>query len=209
MEVTFRPIEEWPRPGFEPHRARERSRFDTAYPDQMGLLKYELGRLGAEALVIRLALSDRDIRWNIRPDGLPRANARPDHPGVVVEWQIGETWYGRSNDKFDDWRDCMFAIAKTLEALRGVERWGSVAGGEQYEGMRLEIEGVGSGPNAARQTLMRAAGMLDEDLPPPEMRALEDIRAVYRRAVRRTHPDRGGDPEEFRQVQEAREVLGL
>ena len=185
MEVTFRPIEEWPEAGFEPQRARERSRFDTEYPDQMALLKYELGRLGAEALVIRLALSDRDIRR----DGFPRANARPDHPGVVVEWQIGGTWYGRYNDKYDHWHDCMFAIAKTLEALRGVERWGSVEGGEQYEGMRLEIEAPGSTENAARELLDSYGGL--------------------NTALMATHPDRGGDPGEFRRVQDAREVLGL
>ena len=108
---------------------------------------------------------------------------------MIVEWQIGGAWYGRSNDKYDHWHDCMFAIAKTLEAFRGVERWGSVEGGEQYEGMRLGIEPPGTGENAAR-TLIDSYGGL-------------------RAALRATHPDRGGDPEEFRRVQEAREVLGL
>lgn len=35
----------------------------------------------------------------------------------------------------------------------------------------------------------------------------EDLRRCYRRRVRETHPDTGGDPVEFRQVQEAWEML--
>lgn len=37
--------------------------------------------------------------------------------------------------------------------------------------------------------------------------SLEDIRKAYKDAARVKHPDRGGDPEEFKKVQEAHEVL--
>ena len=125
MNVTFRPIGEWPgRERLRGQTARERSRFDSGWSQTLELLTYELGRLGARAVVVRLALEDRDIRR----DGWPRANSRPEHPGVVVEWQIGETWYGRANDQYDLWQHNIRGIALTLKALRDVERWGPSRG---------------------------------------------------------------------------------
>lgn len=185
MDVTFRPIEKWlGRSGLRSPAARERSRFDSGWSQTLDLLTYELGRLGARAVVVRLALTDQDIRR----DGWPRANARPEHPGVVVEWQIRDAWFGRANDKYDDWQSNIRGIALTLKSLRDVERWGVVSG-EQYEGMRLELETPGSGENAAR--------------------ALLDSYGGLRAALRATHPDQGGDPEEFIRVQEEKRVLGL
>jgi hypothetical protein len=43
-------------------------------------LKRELAHLSAIRPVMRVALRERDIRQ----DGFPRANARPEHPGIVL-----------------------------------------------------------------------------------------------------------------------------
>ncbi len=153
MNVTFRPIEQWPRDGFEARRTRERSRFDSGWSQALRLLTYELGRIGAGTVVVKLALEDGDIRR----DGWPRANARPAHPGVVVEWQVGEAWYGRAAERYDRWQDNVRAIALTLEALRGVERRGAVSG-EQYEGMRLEIEAPGGSGLEAQRVIVDGPG---------------------------------------------------
>lgn len=231
MNATFRPLEDWPKEGFEPHRNRERSRFDSHWQATLDLLRYELAKLGADAVVVQLALGDRDIRR----DGYPKANARPDHPGVVVEWQIGEAWYRRAAEKYDDWQDNVRALALTLEALRAVERWGAVSG-EQYEGFRLELEagrpgiegeagergqaGVTPSPQGRHPLLTReeAAQFVLERVPQPRVtvpRLLDDLRegytdgltGAYRVAAKKLHPDAGGDPEVFRKLQEARDVL--
>lgn len=200
MNVTFRPIEEWPgREALRSPASKERSRFESTWSQTLDILTYELGRLGARAVVVRLALSDRDIRR----DGWPRANSRPDHPGVVVEWQIGETWYFRANDKYDDWQDNIRGIVLTLKSLRDVERWGAVSG-EQYEGMRLEIEPpgseAGSSGSRALAVLERHAGLsLVEGL---------DVKRLYKMAARKAHPDAGGSDAAFNEVQEAWRVLG-
>lgn len=195
MNVTFRPIENWPdrRPLRSPDE-RERSRFDSSWSQTLNLLSYELGRLGkplggkaaggADAVVIRLDLEDKDIRR----DGWPRASARPEHPGVIIEWQVGDRWSRMAADKYTWWQENVRAVALSLEALRSVERWGAVEG-EQYEGLQLEIEADGSSPSAARQLIDSYGGL--------------------REALKATHPDHNGDPEEFRRVQEARKVLGL
>ena len=233
MNATFRPIEEWPKPGFEPHRSRERSRFDSHWQATLDLLRYELARLGADAVVVKLALGDRDIRR----DGYPKANARPDHPGVVIEWQIGEAWYRRAAEKYDRWQDNVRAIALTLEALHAVERWGAVSG-EQYEGFRLELEagtlGIGGEAGEAtgratttmpvpprRMTQAEALTFLSEASGLPGLRLFlpggshynpgaheENVRRAYRRAAKGLHPDTSdGDLEQFKKLQEARDVL--
>lgn len=225
MNATFRPIEEWPNPGFEPHRSRERSRFDSHWQATLDLLRYELARLGADAVVVKLALGDRDIRR----DGYPKSNARPEHPGVVVEWQIGEAWYRRAAEKYDDWQSNVRAIALTLEALRAVERWGAVSG-EQYEGFRLELEAgrpaiegeAGEGPTAmpppaiARipMTHRDAAAFMEEHanmergyFSQANPRLRESVDTAFRSASKKLHPDSGGEPGMFEQLQEARNVL--
>lgn len=227
MDATFRPIEEWPKPGFEPNRSRERSRFDSHWQATLDLLRYELARLGADAVVVKLALGDRDIRR----DGYPKANARPDHPGVIVEWQIREAWYRRAAEKYDRWQDNVRAIALTLEALRAIERWGAVSG-EQYEGFRLKLEagalGVGGGedpwaggstapvgtpmPGPRRpMTRQEAARYIAEHggviTKRPDESYASAVERRYRKAAKKLHPDAGGDPEEFRKLQEARDVL--
>ena len=35
----------------------------------------------------------------------------------------------------------------------------------------------------------------------------EEIRRAYKDLAKQKHPDKGGDPEEFKQIQEAHEVL--
>lgn len=194
MNVTFRPIgpiENWP--NRRPLRAsddREKSRFDSSWSQTLNLLSCELGRIGADAVVIQLSLEDKDIRR----DGWPRASARSEHPGAIIEWQSGERWSRMAADKYTSWQDNgVRAVALSLEALRSAERWGAVEG-EQYEGLRLEIEATGSSPSGTREAAAQE---------------LLDSYGGLRAALKATHPDQGGDPEEFRRAQEARKVLGL
>lgn len=49
----------------------------------------------------------------------------------------------------------------------------------------------------------RAAGLLGVDLAATP----EEVARAYRRKARDHHPDRGGDPEDFRRLREARDVL--
>ena len=64
------------------------------------MLDRELSKLGAHSVVIELALDEGDIRL----DGLPRADARPRHPGVIVSFDSkhGPLRYG--TDAFPDSR---------------------------------------------------------------------------------------------------------
>lgn len=91
--------------------------------------------LGAEAVVVKLALTERDIRR----DGWPRRDARPAHPGVIIEFDSRHGWLRYYDDQYTTWQDNLRALALSLEALRALGRWGALRG-EQYVGSRPAIE---------------------------------------------------------------------
>ncbi len=181
--VTFRPIDEWVG---ERTRYPQRSRFDAAYSTTLDLLDRELDKLRATSVVIQLALAEDDIRL----DGLPRAQARPAHPGVVLAFgsKYGPLKY--ATDTFDRWQDNLRAIALGLEALRKVDRYGITKRGEQYTGWKA----IGTGSEA--MTREQAVEFM-------EMHG-----GSYREAAKRLHPDAGGNAHEFAKLTQAKALLG-
>lgn len=116
MECQFRPIDQWPGK-MTPHAARKRAAFRTPHPRTVRDLEREIEKLGASRYVIQLALADRDIRL----DGRPRADARPNHPGVIVAFDSRYGPLKYATDTYDDWQDNMRAIALGLEGGSDVE----------------------------------------------------------------------------------------
>jgi hypothetical protein len=164
MEVTFRPLPVWP------HKASQRrsSQFATPYPRTLTQLEREISYLGGRDVTIGIGLEEYDIRQ----DGMPRANARPvGHPGVEVSFDTkahGRLTY--ATDQFYDWRDNVRAVVLSLEALRAVERYG-VSKGRQYAGFSLLTAGP-SQEQLGRELVERHGGVTE--------------------ALRATHPDTGG-----------------
>lgn len=79
----------------------------------------EVKRMGGRNVIVSTNIP-------VRRDGLPFANARePDDPGVAVYFHRGKDRVCFACDQYDRvWKN-MRAIAKTIEAMRGIERWGS------------------------------------------------------------------------------------
>jgi hypothetical protein len=197
LDIEFRPISQWP--GVLTAR-RKRAQFRASYSDTLTLLKSELRQLAAREIAIQIAVQTREIR----NDGLPRADMRaPSHPGVILSFVSKHGPLSYPCDVFDDWRDNLRAIALSLEHLRAVDRYGVTRRGEQYRGWAAlpAPKPAGLNPGQAVDVLLKAAGR-----PSAPLRR-EELEAVYRAAVLATHPDRGGDAEAFRAVQEAHEVL--
>lgn len=188
-----RPIDTWPG---NLTRNRMASPFRSTWTSTMDLLWRELARLGARDVVLQMALREADIRL----DGRPRANARPEHPGVILAFNTPDGPMKMAVDKFGAWKDNLRAIALGLEALRKVERYGIVRRGEQYAGWRqLEQETTpGTTREQAERTLRTFAGVAPTT-------PISD--SVVRRALRNTHPDVGGSDEAFNTVQAARKAL--
>lgn len=82
----------------------------------------ELQRLGAvEPVVI-------SSNMKLRLDGLPASNAsEPFDSGVAVYFVLDKRETCIAIDRFDRVADNLRAVAKTIEAMRGIERWGGAA----------------------------------------------------------------------------------
>jgi hypothetical protein len=108
---------QWPQ-GWQRSRLQISSRFETNTTKALSLLNGEVSRLGGRSLVISTNVP-------LKADGTMRADREPVDPGVAVYFQRNEKPVVFACDKFDVVRDNLLAIAKTIEAMRGIERWGA------------------------------------------------------------------------------------
>lgn len=197
MELTFRPITTWPG---TITRSRARSKFRAGYSDTLKLLKKELHHLRAKNIVLQVAMSESDIRL----DGRPRAGSKVAHPGVVLSFDSKHGPLSYPCDTFSEWEDNLRAIALGLEHLRAVDRYGITQRGEQYRGWTA----LPAPKNGATMTKEEAVKAL-QGYVSFTITSKDEALAAWRQASFRAHPDRGGDAEEFKKLQRAKEVLGL
>lgn len=198
LGVVFRPISSWPGGVSEMHRDRQHSPFRAPFARTAEELGRELRMLGARRVVVEIALEERDFRTT---DGLPRAQSRARHPGVVVS--IADSDHGSMRyacDKFRTWQENLRGIAKGMEAQRLLARYGIAERGEQYAGWKQLAQTTMS--TAEASAILRRHAAIDAD-------EAMDPRAMYRRALQRAHPDHGGTTDALAEVQNAAKVLGL
>lgn len=224
MRYTTRPLSDrtWLRPAAQ----RKRSNFDSTWSTTLEDLDREIRLLGGRDVVIEVDVREQDIRV----DGALRANARtPEHPAVVVAFDT--TKHGpqlHRCDRFErsyrassvGWQENVRAIAKTLEALRAVTRYGSAETGQQYAGFKALP--AGRAMPASHMTSDEACKVIADTLNeaeegpvvyPADVRnaiAAGLWRTYRRRLFRGAHPDnRGGDQTLWDQVERAAAVLGV
>jgi hypothetical protein len=224
MILTFRPIDRWP-DGW-PRPPRQDSPFKSTYGSTLDLLDRELDALHAKEAFLQV-----DVRaGGVRLDGQLRADAAADNQGVILTIEtkrrgtqvyscdrFGNVYYGRGAGQ-QAWQHNLRAIALGLEALRKVERYGIAERGEQYAGYRALGAGIEVGPVA--MTADEAAILIAEWAGIPANggdpvgcadKMLAGDKALVERlakaAAKRLHPDAGGDPAEFRQLQQAKALL--
>lgn len=222
VRMVARPVERWPGQLRDPSE-RILSQFTASWTATTILLRREVGHLtpssGETDLVVQLAVTDSDLR----NDGWVRADAKPEHPGVVVAFESkhGPLQYftdlfcsaGYRSEAIPGWQANVRAIALGLEALRRVDRYGVAHSGEQYTGWRAlpaapsDTSGVFTARIAAE--LLAAHGTWGGRTSQPEQLLAnpELVATCYRAAAKRLHPDRGGDPALFHRIREARDLL--
>lgn len=197
-QFTLKPIVSWPG---ELTRRRKASQFSAGLGDTLALLERELRHLGGRDGILQIALS----KDQFRNDGRPRAQAKIAHPGVILTFEtrsVGPLSY--PCDTYTTWQDNLRAIAKSLEALRSVDRHGVTRHGEQYRGFAALESGKQERPFTDSQSagawLMTIAGITDggEGL---------SWAVIVRRAQRACHPDYGGSSVVFAKVAEAESYL--
>jgi hypothetical protein len=204
IDVTFRPLLKWPG---QLTIERRIAQFRAGFEKTISHLRRELLYLKASSVAIQLAIHESDIRKN---DGWPRADARPNHPGVIVSFEskVGPLIY--PCDTYREWRDNLRAIALALEALRAVDRYGVTRRAEQYTGWKALPGPLITPPP---MTVEEAARFLSEvsHMSPPEVLIVNAgvFQIAYRDAARELHPDNNGGSErpEWHQFQQAAELL--
>jgi len=141
-------------------------------------LEEEIDKLKGSDVVIGVVCDEAQVGFsgNLKAGG--RTAFR--HRGVEVSFDTKSR--GRlvfHTDAYDDVTANLRAIGLGLEALRAVDRHGITSTSEQYAGFAAIGPG---GPDPARGKL------------------LADRHGSVAEALKRTHPDHGGDAESFRKV---------
>ncbi|MEL6715624.1 MAG: J domain-containing protein, partial [Planctomycetota bacterium] len=141
----------------------------------------ELGRMGVRRDEVVIS-SDRALRL----DGLPRAGARePDDPGVAVWFEFNGRPRVIACDQYRSNAQNLRAIFKTIEALRGVERWGACDLEQAFAGHQAIAPPTSIDPDP-----WAFYGLDEEDA------TADEVRAAYRAEAKLAHPDQPDGSEE-------------
>lgn len=170
-----------------PYR-RQRSRFKTGFGMAVRTVIAELGRLGAKNSVVSTNVP-------VRRDGLPLASAkRVDDPGVAVYFRYKDHPMVFACDRWDRAEDNIWAVAKTIEALRGIERWGS---GDMTDTAFSGFQALPP-PGSTSKRPWRKVLMLNE-----LNNLIVGAEAAYRALARERHPDCGGSADQMAELNAA------
>lgn len=186
----------WPegRKRIEPHR-RQPSRFNTGFGMAIRAVMSELRLLGARNQVVSSNIP-------LRRDGLPLAVAkRVDDPGVAVYFRYKDKPMVFACDRWLKAEDNIWAIAKTIGAMRGIERWGS---GDMTDTAFSGFQALPP-PSMSNRRPWRQVLMVGSE---PMTRGAAE--KVYRALAREAHPDApGGSHERMAELNSAIEAARL
>jgi hypothetical protein len=213
-EITFKPIAGWPGPMTQDRRS---SIFGhkTSVGSTIRLLRHELRQIDAGEPVIAMALKESQIRR----DGYPKSDARPEHPGVILSFDKRGPKGTSSRlvykcDTFNHWHWNVRAIALTLEALRKPDRYGVLTAGEQYAGNRMLTAGGTTTTMGVQEAAQYIARFATRDSPERPAAVAENLISqglnvdfYFRMAAVKLHPDRGGTNEQMDLLTKAKQTL--
>lgn len=168
-----------------------RARFDTSDTHARRNLENELRLLGATQIVITTNIE-------FRRDGRPYANQYLQDMGVAVYFTRKGNRQAMACDRWSRVGDNFQALAKTVEALRGIERWGT---GEMvdaaFRGFAALPATASAGTPVERPRLWHEVLGVTPDAP------REVIEAAKTAMQKKTHPDNGGNQADFEEVMRA------
>lgn len=180
---------QWPM-GWPRTKWPERARFDTGFATARNELMRELNLLGATNIIISSNIE-------LRRDGLPYSGRRqPEDTAIAVYFKLNGEDQCVPCDKWTRSEDNLQAIRKTIEALRGLERWGAKemvnAAFRGFKALPANII-VGAGTMRSWSEVLQVSYEADWDV----------IEAAYKRLLHKVHPDKGGTVEAFTELQNA------
>ncbi|MBW8034183.1 MAG: J domain-containing protein [Planctomycetes bacterium] len=167
----------------------ENSKFKNGFARSRDELLDEIERLRGRCHNQGDAILSTDI--SLRQDGLPYANQRePEDSGVAVYFKYKGNDMCFACDKYRKVWENFVAIRKTIEAIRGIERWGA---SDMMERAFRGFIAIEDGRNDWRSILNLA----------PDA-TLAEAEHSYKRLRSQYHPDKpGGDTNMFIQINTA------
>lgn len=160
-------------------------------------LMTQLDLMGAKNIVISTNVA-------IRKDGLPYAGQRVNDPGVVLYFKRNNVDVCIPCDRWMAVDANLRAIGKTVDAIRGIERWGA---GDLVDAAFSGITSKALPANVIVTPYQSRAWY--EVLEVAQTASPEIVRAAYKQKALKTHPDHGGTDEAFREVQKALKESGI
>lgn len=165
---------------------RETPRFKTLLGTAVRNVQVEAHRLGGTGLVI-------SSNMPLRRDGFPSARGGYiGDTGVAAYFTLKKKPMCFACDRWNTVEGNMQAIALTIGALRGIERWGS--------GQMVEQAFTGFIALPAPEQPFQVLGISANATP-------DDVEAAYRRLAMEHHPDRGGDASQMARINAARDAM--
>lgn len=169
-----------------------------------GKIRHELARelklMGSDDFVISSNLM-------VRNDGLPYANQKaPEDPGIALYFTRKGQEICISCDQYSSVDANLRAIGKTVEAIRGIERWGTE---EMMDAAFTGFAALPAGGNTSNTEYVNPFPPISHEwhevlqvLPSAD---IDVIRASYRKLASKYHPDNTetGDAAMFTKVQDA------
>lgn len=177
--------EGWPRSGF--HKV---ARFDDhSVAEGRRMVADQVRLFGGKELIISSNLE-------LRLDGNPRSNQRqPEDRGVAIFFKRNDQDMALACDVYNTVEDNLWALCRTLDALRQIERDGSPSL------INRAFKGFAQLPDPNAREWWQVLNL-------HETASNEEIKKSYFNLARQYHPDNKetGDDDLFRQVQSAYEL---
>ncbi len=168
-------------------RGRQFAKFGLTFGVARNRLVDELRRLGSRYVVLSSNVA-------LKRDGMPYAHGDVtiSDPGVAVYFDLEGQQHVIACDKWMYVRDNIRACGLTVEAIRGMERWGS------SEIMRRTL--------TAFRMLPAPANSVDWRHILGDLKTAAELRDRFHALALDAHPDRGGSDERMTELNAAREA---
>lgn len=167
----------------------------TKYPEINRMFEALFGRERDEIVsqLRKMGATDIIISTNIpiKGNGLPYATySKIDDHGVAVYFKLDKEASVLCCDKWSKIEWNMRAIVKTIDAMRGLDRWGV------SEILKRVFTGFKALPEETNGAWWVILGVAKDATP-------AQIKKAYYAKAHDTHPDKGGDADEFAKVNRA------
>lgn len=178
---------QWPA-GRKRNRNPKNSQFKTSLTVASVALYDELKRLRASNVIL-------SSNMEYRNDGLPYARqSNLDDTGVAVYFTYKDNQMCFACDQYYELKDNVQAIRKTIEAIRGIKRWGS------SDMMAQAFKGFEALPAPADHWQILGITKTTD---------IDHIKRAFRNRVKIDHPDKDGNAVDFQRLIKAKDAALL